>query len=206
MVSAVVAIAAVRHEPAFFRGRLGAGQVPEAARSARRLVTKVAAIQAAVSRPGPWELAITDEEVNAWLALDLPRNHSRLLGGGVVDPRVAFERRRLAVASRVKLGPFAAVVSLVLDVRLRESNQIELAVADARLGAIPLPHGPVLRWLAKAATPLGLVAEVRRLDGRGVLVVSMILPSASGAGRPTLVALALEPGELLAGGETREGR
>ena len=201
-----VAVVALRHEPAFFHSRLDAGQAPEAARAARRLVTKVAAVQAAAGRPGPWELAITDDELNAWLAIDLPRNHSRLLAEGVVAPRVAFERRRLAVAARVKLGPLEAVVSLALDVRLREPNQIELAVADARLGAIPLPHGPVLRWLAGAATPLGLVAEVRRLDGRGVLVVSMILPSATGAGRPTLVALALEPGELLAGGETREGR
>ena len=202
----VVAVVAVRHEPAFYRSRLAAGRSPEAARAARRLVTKVAAVQAAAGRPGPWELAITDEEFNAWLALDLPRNHARVLDEGVVDPRIAFDRRRLAVASRVQLGPLEAVGSLALDVRLREPNQIELAVADARLGAIPLPHGPVLRWLAGVATPLGLVAEVRRLDGRGVLVVSMILPSAPGAGRPTLVALALEPGELLAGGETREGR
>lgn len=205
-VVAAALVIAVRHEPEFFRGRIAAAQAPGAEGAARRLVTKLAAIHAAASRPGPWELALTEDEINAWLAIDLPRNHARILAAGVVDPRVAFEHGRLRGACRVAAGPFGAVLSLVFEVRLREVNQLELSLADARLGAIPVPRGPILHWLAGGLRPLGLSTDVRRLDGRGVLVVSMALSSAPGACRPTLEALALEPGDLLAGGEMKEIR
>jgi hypothetical protein len=200
LVALVVAVTAIT--PAFYRERLDVAAGAGAEQAARRLITKVVGLQAAAKRTGPWEAAITEQELNAWLALDLPRNHAGVLPAGVTAPRIELADRLLRLGMRVGAGPLTAVVSCGLEVRLREANQVECTVADARVGAVPVPRGPLLHALAARLTPLGLMAEIRRGDGRSVLVVT--LPAAAGpaARRCTIEALAVAPGELLMAGET----
>ena len=192
--------------PSFYRGRLGGGDQAAAEQAARRLITKVAGLQAAASRIGPWETAVTEQELNAWLAVDLPRNHAALLPAGLAEPRVELADHVVRLGVRVGAGPLSAVVSCGLEIRLREVNQVECVVADARLGALPLPRGPILHALAARLEPLGLLAEVRRGDGRSVLVVTLPGSLGQGAKRSLLEALAVSPGELLMAGETKEAR
>ena len=192
--------------PAFYRGRLAVGEAAIAEQDARRLITKVAGLQAAASRIGPWGAAVTEQELNAWLAVDLPRNHAGLLPAGVAAPRVELADRVVRVGVRVGAGPLSAVVSCDLEIRLREVNQVECVVADAQLGALPLPRGPILHVLAARLRPLGLSAEVRRGDGRSVLVVTLPGQLGQQAKRCVLEALAVSPGELLMAGETKEAR
>jgi hypothetical protein len=203
-VAAVLVAAATT--PAFYRARLAAGETAAAEQAARRLITKAAGLQAAASRIGPWEAAITEQELNAWLALDLPRNHAALLPAGVAAPRVELADRVVRLGARVGAGPLSAVVSCGLEIRLREVNQVECVVADASLGALPLPRGPILHALAARLTPFGLLAEVRRGDGRSTLVLT--LPGSLGqrAKRSLLSSLAVTPGELLMAGETKEAQ
>jgi len=197
-------VAATTMPPAFYRDRLDAGAVAGAEQAARRLITKVVGLQAAAKRAGPWEAAVTEEELNAWLALDLPRNHARLLPAGVTAPRIELADHLVRFGVRVGAGPFSAVVSCGLEVGLREANQVECKMADARVGAVPIPRGPLLHGLAARLEPLGLMTEIRRGDGRGVLVVTLPAGSGPAARRYTLEALAVGPGELLMAGETRE--
>jgi hypothetical protein len=74
---------------------------------------------------------------------------------------------------------------------------------QARLGAIPLPRAPILRELSRRISKLGMVTDLRRLDGRMVLMV--YIPSTHDAGATSywLESLALGDGELLMAGETR---
>ena len=204
VLAAVLVAAAMT--PAFYRARLATGDQAAAEQAVRRLITKVAGLQAAASRIGPWEAVVTEQEVNSWLAVDLPQNHAALLPAGVAAPRVELADRVVRLGVRVGAGPLSAVVSCGLQIRLREANQVECVVADARLGALPLPRGPILHALAARLQPLGLLAEVRRGDGRGVLLVT--LPGSLGqrAKRSVLEALAVSPGELLMAGETKEAR
>lgn len=198
----------VRHEPAFYRSRSPAAALdgeppPGQATLGRRLMTKVSALHADFVRPGPWGAAITEAEINAWLATDLPRNHARLLPAGVSDPRVAITSRRLRVGARVGGRTLGGVVALDVEVGLRAVNQVGLVVLDARLGRLPLPRGPVMHAIARQMDALGLATEVRRLDGRTVLVV--YIPSLHDAGATShwLESLALEDGEVLVAGVTR---
>ncbi|MFZ4731657.1 MAG: hypothetical protein ACOYK7_03860, partial [Pirellulales bacterium] len=75
-------LAVARHEPGPLQQSAGWGaSAPDPAASARlagRLISKVSALHSAASRPGRWEGVFTEDEVNAWLATDLPRNHPRL--------------------------------------------------------------------------------------------------------------------------------
>jgi len=201
-----LAFAVMAPTPAFYRDRLdaalGAGGEP----AARRLITKIVGLQAAATRAGAWEAAITEQEINAWLAIDLPRNHAAVLPAGVADPRVELADHLIRLGMRFGVGPLSAVVSCGLEIRLREANQVECTVADARIGAVPVPRGPLLHAIAARLEPLGLMAEIRRGDGRSVLVVTLPAGVGPAARRCTIEALAIAPGELLMAGETKEAR
>jgi len=86
LAAAVLLAMLLAWRPGFYREAMARdGDGPEVEARARRMVTKASALHAAVTRPatsgggdarsGRWEAAIRDDEVNAWLALDLPRSH-----------------------------------------------------------------------------------------------------------------------------------
>ena len=83
---------------------------------ARRAVTKASAWHAAISRAGRWETAVTADELNAWLAVDLPRNHARWFPRGVSEPRLLFRPRHVVLGTRVGYGPLTAVAWLDFEV------------------------------------------------------------------------------------------
>lgn len=205
-------IGALGSGPAFYAERRPVGgpldgRTPEAAataaeQDARRLVTTVAALEAALRREGGWEAAIAERELNAWLALDLPRNHPGLLPALVTQPRVQLLPGRVRLAARLGMGWLAATGSLEMEVRLRSANQLGITLVAARLGMVPVPGGPVLQEIGRRVARLGAVVETRRLEDRTVLVV-YILPG-SGPGR-WLESFTIGAGELAFAGETRGG-
>jgi len=192
--------------PEFYRDRLAAlptvsltvAPAVAAEQAGRRLVTKVAALQAALDRDGAWEAALAEEEINGWLAVDLPRNHPQILPPGWSDPRLVLEPGRIrAAAHRAVRGPLGGIVSLAIDVRLRQRNVVECTVADARLGVIPLPRAAWLHWIATQLGPLGLPTEIRRRDGQSILAITLV---ATDRNQVSLEALAVDAGELLMAG------
>lgn len=190
-------------EPAFYRSRAAAAPPGGAEPLARRLVTKASALRADFLRPGDWSTAVTEQEVNAWLATDLPRNHPQLLPPRVSEPRVAFGPRRISIGGRLALGPVGCVGSFEAEVALRAVNQVGIVVEAVRLGGLPLPAGPVVRELARQCTALGLPTELRRLDGRTVLVVYISSAPEPGAASHWLESLSIDGGELLVAGTTK---
>jgi hypothetical protein len=197
---AMVAIVAARWTPGWYAERLAAGAAAGADRDARRLVTAVAGLRDAAMRPGEWGAAVREQEINAWLATDLPRNHAAMLPAGFAEPRVRLESGRIHLAARAAAGPLAGLVAFDVETRLRAVNQLECSVIGARLGAIPLPAGPFVHRLASVLRGLGFTADIRRLDGRTVVVVSL------GGHGAVLEGLSLGSGELVVAGTTVEGR
>ena len=214
MLVAAAAIVAflLSYEPAFYRQAMAAAaDGPEGEARARRLVTKASALHAAVMRapapaaaqPGHWETAIRDDELNAWLAAALPRRQPSWRPLGVVAPRLAFRPRRAAVGVRVGRGPFTAVASGEFEIVLRDVNQLGIVLEQARLGAIPLPRAALVRDLAGRIAKLGLPTDLRRLDGRLMLVVHVPSSHEAGASSHRVESLSLTEGELLMAGTTR---
>lgn len=191
------------HEPAFYRRRAAPAPPGGVEPLGRRLVSKVSALHGDFQRPGTWGAAIEEQEVNAWLATDLPRNHPGLLPPRVTAPRVAFGPRRVRVGGRLAVGPVACVASVDAEVVLRDVNQLGIVVNSARLGGLSLPGGPVVREIARRIEALGMPTEVRRLDGRMVLVVYIPSTYEAGATSHWLESLALKDGEALVAGVTR---
>ncbi len=175
---------------------------PHREQAARRLVTQVSAVHGGLGQPGRWGAVIADEEVNAWLDLDLPRNHPSLLPASIRRPLVAFEPKRIKAAARVGYGIASAVAWIDVEVALREINQFEIAAVGAGIGPLPVPRGLILREIAKRISPLGAVTEMRQAGGRPVLLV--YIPSIPGSGMTCrLEGLRIDTGEMVIEGMTR---
>lgn len=201
--------------PEFYRARLPvggplAGRDPAAGilaaeQAARRLVTDASALHAAFLQVGRWEGAFGERDINAFLALELPRNHPAILPDWCREPRVELLPGGLRLALRVGRGPLWATVWFDAEVTLQEANQLRVVVTRARLGVLPLPAGPPLAALARRLEQAGAVTEIRRGGARSVLVV--YIPSTHEAGGVShwLEAIRLAAGELAVTGETRRG-
>ena len=218
-MAVVVGAALLKYEPGFYRqlvtpaakdfGKAGVGRIAEDAEPldveslARRAVTKASAWHASISRSGGWETAVTADELNAWLAVDLPRNHPRWLPNGVSQPRILFRPRHVVLGTRVGYGPLTAVAWLDFEILLRDVNHLAIVLEEARLGAISVPRMPIMRALSSRISKLGMVTDLRMLDGRMVLMV--YIPSTHDAGATSywLESLAIGDGDLLMAGETR---
>ena len=213
-LAVLLVVAMLKYEPGFYRQLARssvarsensgpADAIPDVEALARRAVTKASGWHASISRPGGWEMAVTADELNAWLAVDLPRNHPRWLPKGVSRPRLVFRPRHVMLGTRVGYGLLSAVAWLDCEILLRDVNHLTIAVEDAGLGAIPMPRTAILRDLAGRIGRLGMVTDLRRLDGRVVLMV--YIPSTHDAGATSywLESLAIGDGELLMAGKTR---
>ncbi|MGI9177078.1 MAG: hypothetical protein ACR2IT_04395 [Pirellulales bacterium] len=209
IVVAVTVIAlTTRHVPDFYRQRLAAGELAGAAaeQAGRRVVSDVSALHAAFIREGRWEAAFTEADINAWLATDLPRNHTRLLPTMVSAPRVRLAPQQVQIGLRLGSGIVSAVSWLVLEIRLREPNQLGIVVVEARLGGLPLPHGPIQREIRRRFDQLGMVTTMRRLDDRNVLVVYIPSTHESGGMSHWLESLSIGEGSIAFAGHTISGR
>ncbi len=184
-------------------GRAPAAAAAVAQQSARRLVTELSALHAASGRPGRWETVITEREVNAWLAIDLPKNHAGLADGWGTDARVEFLPGRFRFGCRLGTGAFSTIAWIEAEVRLRAANRLGIVLTDARLGSLPVPRGPIVKELGRRIEQLGAITEVRRFEDHVALVV--YIPSTTEAvGRSRwLDSLLLSAGELALAGETK---
>ena len=213
-LAVVVVAVMLKYEPGFYRqleipaaaisaNAVPAGDAEDVEALARRAMTKASAWHASISRSGSWETAVTASELNAWLAVDLPRNHPRWLPQGVTRPRLVFRPRHIVLGTRVGYGPLTAVAWLDCEVILRDVNHLMIVLEQAWLGAIPVPRAPILRELARRISRLGMVTDLRMMDGKAVLMV--YIPSTHDAGATSywLESLSIGDGELLMAGETR---
>lgn len=215
LVSLAALAAAALRQPEFHRERLPVGGPlsgrPTAAANAtaeedvRRLITDVAAIHAAFVREGEWDGAFSERQCNAWLAVDLPRNHGGLLPEGIESPRIQLLPGGVRAGCRVGREPLAATVWVEATIRLIEPNHVAITLTDARLGSLPIPRGPILRELGYRLGGLGLVTEIRRLEDRLLLEVYIPSTHESGGMSHWLESLRIDAGSVAVAGETKRG-
>ncbi|MCA9148202.1 MAG: hypothetical protein KDA92_02820 [Planctomycetales bacterium] len=121
-----------------------------------------------------WELALTDEQVNGWLATDLPEKFPGLLPSQLEAPRVAFRDDAIRVACRVNLGKLKAVASFKLIPTLTEDpNKLAVRLSGVKAGRLPLPLESILAQVSTAASRSGIPLEWTNDAGDPVAVVTI---------------------------------
>ncbi|MBL6712022.1 hypothetical protein EBU58_10025 [bacterium] len=214
---AVVFILLARQQPAFYANSVegadafAVGVDPSVReenrqRASGRFLSKCVALAADVDRPGSWSTVIEDDELNAWLRVELPANHPELLPAGVADLRVQFAAETLFVGCRVG-GPLGGLAWVEVRLRLLEANRVAMTIERCRLGAVPLPGGIAISRLAETLSAAGIRCEMLRRDGQTQLVAQLPAGQGSVAGGEGvswwLDGMRIEGGELFLTGTSR---
>jgi hypothetical protein len=127
-----------------------------------------------VRHTGRWEASFSDEQINGWLAADLPEKFPNALPKGVSEPRVAIEDDEAQVACKYESPKISTVFSMLVEISLTEEpNVIAVRVRRARAGLLPISLQQILdhatRYANKSEIPLRWVQE----DGDPVALVTV---------------------------------
>lgn len=117
-----------------------------------RLESHVVQLQGDASVDGNWSAAFTDEQINAWLVRELPREFPKLLPPGTSAPRVVIDDGKILAAARFKNQHIDTVVSFEVRAALTaQANILALRVTNLRAGALPLPLSRFVRGISAEA-------------------------------------------------------
>jgi hypothetical protein len=137
---------ASRQEPKFYQEALKVEPLRQA-KAGHEFEHQVLELRNEARAYGTWEANFSAEQINAWLAVNLPGKFPEALPPGVEDPRVAIEDGLIRVAARFRDESVTTVLSFALEVQLtEESNTLAIRVCDVRAGALPVPMSA---WLEK---------------------------------------------------------
>ena len=167
---------ASQHVPAAYRRALDADP-NELVRASNETVRKALALSGA-AKHDKWHVRFTADEINGWLAVDMPKNHPDLLPADFSEPRVAITPQKMTLFCRYRRGKTTSALSLAVDVYVAEPDVLALRIRRARAGALPLPLGEVLdrisrearrrqfrlQWKQKQGDPVALVPLELRCD------------------------------------------
>jgi len=136
----------------------------------------VTQLQGDAGRLGSWYAAFTDEQVNAWLVQQLPREFPTLLPNGVSEPRIVIDDGRVFAAARFMNQHIDTVVSFEVKAALTEhANVVAIRINNLRAGALPLPLNRFLRGISAEAAKSNM--EVRWDMDQSEPVALVTIPS-----------------------------
>jgi len=134
-------------------------QPPARAQAAsQELVARTAALVSLAQQPGHWEATCTEEEINGWLAIELPAKHPQALPAEIREPRVQLRPGRLWLAWKSSALGVESVISAEIRLFVPQPGTLACQVESVQAGSLPLPVQPFLDLLTaeaeKARLPL----------------------------------------------------
>jgi hypothetical protein len=153
---------------------------------------------------GRWEARLTQEQVNGWLAIDLPAKFPQALPSGVSEPRIAIEDGKLRIALRYQRGGVDTVLSIAGEAYLTaQPNEIAVRLDQARAGLIPIPLTRFLDEIAERAARANVPLRWTEIAGAPVALIRPPLEASEAAHRRVVIdRLQLDDGQLVLGGRT----
>src|SRR5262249_12614567 len=125
---------------------------------------------------GGWSARFTQEEINGWLATDLPAKFSTALPAGFSRPRVAIGPHEAQFAASYQQRGWETVFSLAGDVHLTtEPNEIAIRIKRVRAGALPMPLSKLLEDLSGLAARAEIPLRWTEVEGDPVALLRMPL-------------------------------
>lgn len=202
-VAAVLALAGIysawRHVPRFY---IEALSVDDQIDASNELIRHASALASDARRTGSWKGVFTVEQINAWLAVDMPRNHPDLLPYDMHEPRVAMDEDRVRLAFRYGQGPLSTVCTATIGVCTIDTNTVALRIERVRGGRVPLPMGQILNMLSSGARKAKVPLEWRRVGGDPVAILRW-LPLDEGTTTLVLDNVEVTSNELFVAGMTQ---
>lgn len=152
-----------------------------------------------------WNATFTDEQMNGWLAVDLPNKFPGRLPKSVMDPRLRVENGRVTLACRYQGERFQGLVQLECEPFLTDAdNEIGLKVCHLKSGWIPLPIDAWLNELSRQSLKVGLPIRWTQEGGQPVALLVLPLARVNEERKIVLEQLICEEGQLQLSGRTEK--
>lgn len=191
--------------PEFYRDALEISPVTQRA-SGDELEKEVLQLRNDAQRTGRWEAVFTQEQINGWLAIDLPEKFPNTLPDDVGDPRVAINDGHISIACRYRGSKLETILSLTLEVSLSEEpNVLAVRFCKARAGTVPLPLRQWLDQIGDAANEAKIPLRWAKSGGDPVALVTIPRNHRELKNRALLIdTFLVRDGEIYLAGETAE--
>ncbi|MDZ4783569.1 MAG: hypothetical protein SGJ19_25255 [Planctomycetia bacterium] len=190
----------LRQAPEFYREELALSAAGQQAASDACLANITATVSQA-RRAGDWRAEFTEDELNGWLAYDLPNNHPELADEAVGAPRVDFEENRGQIAFEYR-GLVTTYVNVAFDAEVRDQNTLAIRFLQLRGGAVPLPLGSIIEPMTSIAGQLGQPVQWTEEDGYPVALLTFV-PSDAEKSEIELVQVSIEQDRIVLEGNTK---
>jgi hypothetical protein len=203
VVGLVVLFRAAQTPPAFYTQAVEVDPHQGAAK-ARALETHVLDLTSEVRHEDRWQLTLSDDELNGWLATTLPQKFPQALPREVEAPRIAIEPDLLQVACRYESGGVTSVLSIGMEPYLiDEPSTLAIRIRHVRAGILPIPVRQFLDDIAERALKGGLHLRWDEVEGDPVAILKLNLDPKHVSNRQiTLDTLDIQPGQLTLGGKS----
>ena len=196
---------ATQHVPDFYVRQLKAEKSRPPNRSGDALERQALQLNNQIRKSDRWQARFSAEEINDWLALDLPKKFPSALPRDVQSPRVAISSEMMQVACRVESPRISSVVSLgVQPFVTEEPNVVALRITQLRAGALPLPLAQYLEKITEQCARAGVPLRWSEEEGDPVALVTLPLDPKDFQNRVVCVEqIELEDGALVVSGSSQ---
>jgi hypothetical protein len=191
--------------PEFYRETLPL-DTSQADQLGKQLEQRVLSLHNDLQESQRWQLVVSDQQVNGWIASDLPEKFPGTLPSDIQQPRVVFQEGKVLIACRCKTVVMTTVLSLVLEPYLTEEReQIAIRITRLRAGRVPLPMKRTLERVSAAAAQAGLDLQWTQDQGDPVAVVRLPTDQGESPRSVSLESLRVENGRLSVRGRLADG-
>jgi len=192
--------------PEFYSQAL-AQPAPEPAKAAYKFEQQVLELRNDVHREGDWQATFTAEEINGWLASDLPVKFPRALPSNVSDPRVAITPEMIQIACKYSDARFNSVVSIGAQPKMTaDPNVIAIRIKQVRAGALPVPLANFLEQISAHTAKAGVPLRWGEENGDPVAYITLPMNQPEFQGKTLRVEVVeLKEGALVVSGKTEGG-
>jgi hypothetical protein len=193
---------ALQQEPQWYAQTIEKVDHQAEEKASDEMLRRAADLTSSLETKGQWLIAFTADQINGWLAVDMPKNHPNMLPKQLTDPRVAIDPNGVTLACRATQASVTTVISLKVDVYLSKGNTVAVRIRKARAGSLPWSLGKVVDGCTKAAHEAKLNMTWRHIDSDPVALIKIPVEQRSGKHQILITTLQLEEGRILVGGIT----
>ncbi len=191
----------IHYVPEFYQRALSTDRA-QLEKSNKQMLRLTAALRNELRRPGIWQARFTADEINGWLAVDVPKNHPDLWPPQIEEPRVGITPDAVSVGARY-VGSVTSVVSLEVSAHLPEENVVAVRIRKLRAGNVPWSISRIVDEVVAVAGDLGIGVEQAQIDGDPLLLFSLSDYWDAQDRKVELVGLELEDGAVVIRGRTK---
>lgn len=124
--------------------------------------------------PTTWEGALSEMEINGWLASELPAKFPEMLPENIKDPRVLLEANQLTIACQCRYKDLQGILVGEFDLFCTEQpNQVAVRIGSIRLGVLPFPVTQFADVITDQLQKSGYESNWSTKDGDPLLLVTV---------------------------------